>query len=103
MRDPSFAYATMLIRNLSTGLLFCLICGCAANRDFHAAAERLPNPPADLAPFFRPPERYRNDFGSFRSPLIFDDGSRVKPPADWTRRRKEILSTWENITGPWPE
>ena len=92
----------MLIRNLSIGLLFCLICGCAANRDFHAAAERLPNPPADLAPFFRPPERYRNDFGSFRSPLIFDDGSRVKTPADWMRRRSEILSAWQNIMGPWP-
>ena len=65
-------------------------------------------PPAELAPFFRPPDRYRSDYGRFRSPLQFADGTRVKTPADrapsaeWSRRRAEILTTWHKIMGPWP-
>jgi hypothetical protein len=59
-------------------------------------------PPAELAEFFRPPEKYRTDFGSFRSPLKFDDGSLVKTAKDWPRRRGEILETWQKAMGPWP-
>jgi dienelactone hydrolase len=59
-------------------------------------------PPAALAPFFTPPEKYRTDFGSFRSPLLFADGTRVRTAADWPRRRAEILSTWHKVMGPWP-
>jgi dienelactone hydrolase len=55
-----------------------------------------------LAPFAQPPAEFANDFGSYRSPLKFDDGSIAKSPADWTRRRQEILSTWNRRLGPWP-
>ena len=72
------------------------------NNEFAARKEQLPRPPAELAPFFEAPEKYRNDFGTFRSPLIFNDGSRVKAAADWPRRRTEILSAWQKIMGPWP-
>jgi hypothetical protein len=41
-----------------------------------------PPPPADLAAFFRPPEKYRADLGSFRSPLQFADGTWVKSAHD---------------------
>jgi len=58
--------------------------------------------PADLAAFFAPPEKYRSDFGRFRSPLLFADGRQVRSPADWRRRRTEILSTWHRLMGPWP-
>ena len=44
-------------------------------------------PPAELAEFFRTPEKYRDDFGSFRSPLLFADGTPVKSAKDWPRRR----------------
>ena len=54
-----------------------------------------------IAPFFKPPEEYANDFGTYRSPLIFDDGTHVKTAADWQRRRKEILKTWHDLMGPW--
>jgi len=57
-------------------------------------------PPVELAEFFAPPEQYRSDFGNFRSPLVFADGTRVQNPADWQRRREEILSTWRKIMGP---
>jgi len=63
---------------------------------------RSRNPPAELAEFFAPPEQYRSDVGNFRSPLVFADGTRVQNPADWPRRREEILSRWHNIMGPWP-
>jgi hypothetical protein len=38
----------------------------------------------------------------FRSPLIFDDGSRVTKASDWPRRREEILKYWHGVMGPWP-
>jgi dienelactone hydrolase len=60
------------------------------------------NPPAELREFFAPPEKYRSDFGNFRSPLIFADGTPVRTLADWQRRRSEILSTWHKLMGPWP-
>ncbi|HUW59136.1 MAG TPA: alpha/beta fold hydrolase [Planctomycetota bacterium] len=56
-----------------------------------------------IATFFKPPEKYANDFGAYRSPLLFDDGTPVKTSDDWQRRRKEILKTWHDLMGPWPE
>ncbi len=41
--------------------------------------------------------------GSFRSPLVFNDGTQVQKASDWTRRRQEILSTWHGLMGPWPK
>src|SRR4051812_7750851 len=59
-------------------------------------------PPTDLAEFFRPSEKYRSDFGPFRSPLRFTDNTVAKTPEDWLRRRKEILESWHKAMGPWP-
>jgi dienelactone hydrolase len=56
-----------------------------------------------IAPYFAPPKQYANDLGSYRSPLLFDDGSPVKTPADWQKRRGEILKTWHDAMGPWPD
>ena len=44
----------------------------------------------DLAPLFRPPASFQGKLGSYRSPLIFDDGSPVRSAAEWPRRRAEI-------------
>jgi dienelactone hydrolase len=63
---------------------------------------RNEKPPAELAEFFAPPERYRGDSGNFRSPLVFANGTRVQTSADWQRRRAEILSIWHKLMGPWP-
>ena len=57
-----------------------------------AAAPDSYTPPADLAA----------DFGAYRSPLLFDDGSPVKTPADWRKRRDEILKYWHGAMGAWP-
>lgn len=55
-----------------------------------------------LAPLFTPPADLANDFGAYRSPLQFNDDSEVKNATDWARRRKEILTTWHELMGPWP-
>jgi len=51
---------------------------------------------------FQPPAEYAGQFGPYRSPLVFADGTRVKSPQDWARRRQEILATWHRRLGPWP-
>lgn len=58
--------------------------------------------PAEMASWFKPPAELAGQFGSYRSPLIFQDGSPVKTAADWGRRREEILKKWHGIMGPWP-
>jgi hypothetical protein len=51
---------------------------------------------------FQPPPEYRDQLGDFPSPLKFYDGTPVASPADWPRRREEILKRWHGIMGPWP-
>lgn len=55
-----------------------------------------------LEKFTQPPAEFAGQFGSYRSPLKFADGSLAKTPEDWSRRRKEILATWHKRLGPWP-
>lgn len=81
----------MHIRIVSSGLIV-LFAGAAA------AAE----PPAEILPYFKPPPELAKDFGTYRSPLVFDDGTSVRTPADWTKRRKEILTYWHATLGEWP-
>jgi len=58
--------------------------------------------PEVLGPFFTAPPPFTDDFGNYRSPLTFDDGSSVTTPADWTKRREQILKTWWELIGRWP-
>ncbi len=62
----------------------------------------LAAPGDKLAPYFRPPPEFADDLGSYRSPLTFDDGTPVRTPADWQKRRQEILKTWHGLMGAWP-
>jgi dienelactone hydrolase len=55
-----------------------------------------------LVPYFSPPAEYANQLGPYRSPLKFDDGTPVRTPAGWPRRRDEILKKWHALMGPWP-
>lgn len=57
---------------------------------------------AKIAPYFTPPAQYARQFGKYRSPLLFDDGTPVKTAAEWQRRRREILGHWHGVMGPWP-
>lgn len=60
------------------------------------------DPPPALAPHFRPPAEFVNDLGRYRSPLKFADGSPVRTPQDWQKRRAEILKDWHSRMGEWP-
>lgn len=66
-----------------------------------ALAESSPLP-ADLAPYFTPPAQFAQQFGPWRSPLQFADGTPVKTPQDWAKRREEILRRWHEVMGAWP-
>ena len=55
-----------------------------------------------LKPYFNPPPKYAAEFGKYRSPLKFYNGSPVKTPSDWKNRRKEIINRWQEMMGPWP-
>ncbi len=52
--------------------------------------------------FFTPPAEYAVPLETLRSPLLFDDGTPVKTPADWARRRAEIRRNWTALAGEWP-
>ncbi|MHC4367400.1 MAG: alpha/beta hydrolase family protein, partial [Planctomycetota bacterium] len=58
--------------------------------------------PEKISPLFKPPAKFAGNFGDYRSPLIFNDGTAVKTPTDWPRRSREIIATWEGLIGTWP-
>src|SRR5258708_5478907 len=78
-------------------LMFSLACICCSARADDAAARW-----EKIAPFFSVPKEYAGQYGDYRSPLIFDDKTSVKTPADWQRRRQEILADWQREIGTWP-
>ena len=55
-----------------------------------------------IAPYFTPPEEFRDAYGTYRSPLKFYDGRQVKTKTDWAERREEIKSRWHSLMGMWP-
>ena len=57
---------------------------------------------ASIAPFFSPPAEFAGQSGGYRPVLQFDDGTRVKTPQDWPRRRQEIRAYWDAKLGAWP-
>jgi len=59
-------------------------------------------PWARLSPAFTPPAEFLNQFGGYRTPLLFSDGARANSAADWAKRREELLQQWHNLMGSWP-
>ena len=56
-----------------------------------------------LSEFFIPPNEWKGKLGNYRSPLIFNDESKVETPKDWSRRRIEIRKIWMHLMGQWPK
>jgi dienelactone hydrolase len=56
-----------------------------------------------LKPFFQAPSELAGDLKSYKSPMIREDGTTVKTPAEWAAHRQEILKTWHEALGAWPE
>jgi dienelactone hydrolase len=67
-----------------------------------AAPASADEPSAKIAQYFTPPKEFVGDFGTYRSPLKFDDGTEVKSAADWPKRRAEIKKYWHGLMGEWP-
>jgi dienelactone hydrolase len=55
-----------------------------------------------IKPLTQPPAEFAGDRGEYRSPLLFDNGERVKSAEDWAPRRKEIAAKWQERLGAWP-
>ena len=55
-----------------------------------------------IKPYFASPQSFHGKLGEYTSPLTFADGSKVKTPSDWKRRRAEILNKWTGFLGEWP-
>ncbi len=52
--------------------------------------------------FFEPPVLSSPGLDTYKSPLVFNDGTQVQTAADWPKRRAEILADWHGIMGAWP-
>jgi len=74
----------------------------SANQSNIRSSRQSEKPPEEIQLFFAPPPEFAGDFGTYKSPLKFDDGTRVQTPADWERRRNEILAYWRSMIGLWP-
>jgi hypothetical protein len=55
-----------------------------------------------IVPHFSPPDSLKNNFGKYRSPLVFYKGDTVRTAQDWEERRQEILQRWHGMMGEWP-
>lgn len=55
-----------------------------------------------VPPFSQVPAEYAGQVWPGVSPLVFKNGTPVKTPADWSRRREEILAEWHGMMGVWP-
>ena len=85
------------------GIVFCQF----AKPDICQAQDKLPAESQQdswkrIVSYFSPPAEWKNEFGVYRSPLQFADGSMVQTPRDWQRRRAEISKEWRELLGAWP-
>lgn len=55
-----------------------------------------------IKPYFIPPDEFKNQYGEYRSPLLFYNGDSVKTKQDWQKRRVEIRNKWMSMMGDWP-
>jgi hypothetical protein len=100
----TFHFGGPMPRSFAAALAICVVT--ISSSGVTAWAEDRGRTPDDvpkvLAPAFRPPAEFRDEFGSYKSPLTLDDGRPVRDAAGWRKRRKEILASWHGIMGAWP-
>src|SRR5690625_7561560 len=87
----------------TVSLIFLLLIGSTtilqAQNDPDLTAEEKRYLWSNIEPFFTPPEEYKDSYTSAYSPLKFYDGDTVRTKEDWERRRKEILTRWNEMMG----
>lgn len=55
-----------------------------------------------IKPYFNPPKEFKDQYGNYRSPLLFYNGDTVKTKQDWQKRHTEIYHQWMSMMGDWP-
>jgi dienelactone hydrolase len=83
-------------------LLFVLIALCSPATAFAGGPSDSHALWLRLEKFTQPREEFAGKPDPYRSPLKFADGTVVRSPEDWTRRREEILAMWIKRLGAWP-
>ncbi|MCY4779030.1 sialidase [Sphingobacterium sp. UT-1RO-CII-1] len=58
--------------------------------------------PAGIAKYFVAPDSLKENYGDYRSPLIFNNGEHVQTIKQWELRKAEIRRNWEHYLGKWP-
>lgn len=58
--------------------------------------------PAGIAKYFVAPDSLKENYGDYRSPLIFNNGEHVQTVKQWELRKAEIRRNWEHYLGKWP-
>ena len=113
MARNDFFFSRTALRTVAFGVLFA--CGAQAG-----LADESPDPESPtkaleskqqadspswdrIKEYFHPPEKFEGELGDYRSPLLFNDGTRVTTPEQWEKRRQEILTDWHDLMGHWPE
>lgn len=91
-----------LVRGAAAPLLILAICRSAVVVPPEASGQDGRSSWTEMEKFFVPPEEYKGKLGEYRSPMKFDDGTPVKTPEDWLRRREEIRKHWHAVMGEWP-
>ena len=87
-----FCYAA----RMPIGLLILLLIALPATASDRAALWQK------IEPYFTPPQEYAGDLGKFRPLLKFENGDSVDTPAEWAKRREELLQYWQSQLGQWP-
>ena len=67
-----------------------------------ALAQDAPGAWSVIRGAFEVPSEWQGKFGTYRSPMKFNDGRMVKDAVDWKLRRNELLTDWQGYLGTWP-
>ena len=89
---------------ITLGTILLLLAATLPSRAAEQSAKHanLASTPTNISNLFTPPRDFAGQFGKYNSLLTFRDGSKVRTPADWQKRRAEILTEWEREIGTWP-
>jgi len=79
-----------------------IIVGSLSAKAAEPPATDAKKPAVSIDQFFQPPAEFAGQFGDYPSPLKFYDGSPVRNAYEWSQRRREIRSRWDEILGAWP-
>lgn len=76
---------------------------CFAGKAHSADDQATPvSPPESIASFLAPPPEWVGKTGDYSSVLTFADGTPVRTPEEWQKRREEIRNEWHALMGEWP-